>query len=138
MKANSLGVSFIIFVACTKTSDPVAVDNSFLIHTWKVFAISETGTWQNASDNNYNSIFTFSKEGGLSITLDVNICGGNYKVEPNNKIAMDWWGCTKKCCDADYGKTITSLLWEINNYSLNRDTLILIGRANMRIALVKQ
>lgn len=121
---------------CKDDPKPIKPDITFLVGKWKVTSLSETGTWQDAST--YTSFFTFYTTRQFGVALDVNVCGGGFDIPEDGKITISWDGCTKTCCDGDYGKKIIQLIPEMNNYLLSgKDTITFSGSGQTKIKLIR-
>ncbi len=133
MRVPILSLIALTIIQCRESEPNINYDS--ILGKWKVICISETetSTWQSA---NAVYIFNFTRVNGLGISLDRNSCSGIFDIPEKGKITIDWQGCTKVCCDSNYGLKLASLVPKLADYSINMDTLFLSGIG--RLKLIKQ
>ncbi len=118
--------------ACKKDNVVVPGDITFIVHKWEVLSITTPGASQpQKNPKAYTFVFTSRKE--LTFILDVNDCMGFYAIPEAGKILIDWYGCSKVCCDSDFANAMTQLVPKLTDYTIKSDTLTLIGSGRISL-----
>lgn len=83
----------------------------------------------------------FKNDTSYELSLDVNQCFGDYKLDKNGEITLGPAGCTMVCCDSDFALKWTRLLRKMEYFSLTGNNLVLRGSrqidSNGKIVLEK-
>lgn len=120
-----------ILLGC-KTETPTPIDITFLVHDWRVLNITSSGETQpQLPARPY--IFKFTSKKEFSFALEVNTSGGLYEIPSPGKMKINWHGNGKLCCDSKYSGQMEDVVITVTNYTLNSDTLTLIGTGEVKL-----
>ena len=126
-----IAVITLFFSMCNK--EPLL--NPIVDTSWEVWSItSPNRIYIIISPTPYE--INFQKEDILTMSLDVNTCGGTYKVENNTDIHIEPLYCTEICCDKPFADTLLNILPKVNSYKITGEDLELIS-SNRIINLTK-
>ncbi len=102
------------------------IDIDLTANAWKVIKIRSSGqqTYVN-TDSSY--IFRFWDEENFSLNLDVNTCGGKYKIPHKGSIDFQELACTEICCDSDFAQDMAGLLPHLTDYYFRNNKLYFEG-----------
>jgi len=117
MKARFLILfsAFTLLISCQKDQD-AAIDT--MCHTWeaKTFISLESMTYP--KNENKPILLTFKKDGTYSLKLDINSCGGTFKVRTGNQIEIEFPACTEACCDSPFSNKLAITLPKVASYTI--------------------
>lgn len=126
------------FWSCKKDSFS-AVDITVVVHVlehkWKVLSV-EIPTNMEKPNGEYIFQFYDAESYSLSLdnTIDVNNCGGRYKIPGDGKtLIFEFCACTKVCCDSDFAEKLIDATYQVTTYRLNADTLTLSGQSEIKL-----
>jgi len=102
-----------ILCSCGKETAVLTINNT----SWEVVSVggmpSTTAYVVSFSDKSY------------SLSLDENKCNGGFVTPQYGTINISSLGCTKVCCDSDFGQNLSNLFIQVTSYSINGDMLYL-------------
>ncbi|BBE20295.1 hypothetical protein AQPE_4486 [Aquipluma nitroreducens] len=112
-------ILFVVLIACNK-DDEANVDN--LYHSWeaKSFMSVESAAYPKTEGRKIGLVFF--KDGTYGLNLDVNGCGGTFKVS-DNSIEISSAMCTLICCDSKFSEKLAIMLPKVTTYKIDGKTL---------------
>jgi heat shock protein HslJ len=122
MKARFLllGLLWLALGACQKDEDPALLPGA-----WQVLSIKPSGEGLQIAPRRYT--LTFREDGGFSIPLDVNYCGGRYRSSAPGQIDLLELACTMICCDAPFAEEMAFILSTVERFDIRGRKLALRG-----------
>jgi heat shock protein HslJ len=124
-----LSLALILIASCQKQKDLKILRDS----KWKAIVVDKGNQTVLTSTSGYEVEF-MKKD--FSTFLDVNRCGGSYRVPSANRISFDPINCTEACCDGEFATSMLEQFTNAKRYDLNDDTLY-ISSLNGFVMLVK-
>ncbi len=123
-----LGLFLIIFFSCEKENIDTEID--ITLNDWKVIKIKKQGelSYLNAAES---YIFEFINDTTFTFNLDVNSCGGQYKIISKGNIELGVTYCTEICCDTDFAEDLRQLIPQMTRYYGKGDELIFKGQGEI-------
>ncbi|MFN7118813.1 MAG: META domain-containing protein [Saprospiraceae bacterium] len=107
---------------------------------WKVLELRLA----NSSNTLYPTktyIVEFRDSTSIGIKLDINTCGGGYKLSKDNTIEISPLACTKACCDSELAQNIAMTLSEMTVVKGSSKKLVLENptkRSTIKLELVEK
>jgi hypothetical protein len=123
MKARFLllGLLWLALGACQKDEDPALLPGA-----WQVLSIKPSGEGLQIAPRRYT--LTFREDGGFSIPLDVNYCGGRYRSPAPGQLELpDGVACDEACCDSPFARELVMILSAVERFDLRGRKLALRG-----------
>lgn len=122
------GMFLVIFISCEEDNLDTEID--ITLNDWKVIKIKKQGEllYLNATES---YIFEFINDTTFTFNLDVNGCGGNYKVINIGDIELGDAFCTEICCDSDFAKDLRQLIPQMTRYYGKGNQLIFKGQGEI-------
>ncbi|MBA7571827.1 hypothetical protein ES708_13596 [subsurface metagenome] len=123
-----LGLFLIIFFSCEKENIDTEID--ITLNDWKVIKIKKQGelSYLNAAES---YIFEFINDTTFTFNLDVNSCGGQYKIISKGSIELGDTYCTEICCDSDFAEDLRQLIPQMTRYYGKGNELIFKGQGEI-------
>ena len=123
-----LGLFLIIFPSCEKENIDTEID--ITLNEWKVIKIRKQGElFYLSATESY--IFEFINDTTFTFNLDVNSCGGQYKIISKGNIKLGCTYCTEICCDSDYAEELLQLIPNMTKYYGEDNKLIFEGQGEI-------
>lgn len=116
-------ISLLIFVSFSCQNENEEQLASDIYYTWEIVDFMSIESIYYGKPENSKILITFNKDGKYSLQLDVNSCGGSFKISNENKLEISGPGCTKMCCDSDFSNKIAIMLSQVETYTLEGNTL---------------
>jgi heat shock protein HslJ len=119
----------IIFSSCEKEN----VDNhiDLTLHEWQVIKYREYGKISYSVVKERYVLKFNNIDKTLGFNLDVNNCGGNYKILGNSNIEIENPYCTEICCDSEQAEEFVRLIPKMTKYSLEDNRLVFEGQGEI-------
>lgn len=110
----------LILISCNKEKE-AKVDSIY--HSWeaKSFISLESTGYPKNKDKKIGLVF--SKEENYGLSLDINGCGGSFKVLGTNGLEISPAICTLICCDSQFSEKLAIMLPKVTSYSIDGKTL---------------
>jgi hypothetical protein len=108
------------FSAC---NDDETLMREKLYGTWEATTFISVESANYAKKDGYNPVITFKADGNYGLKLDMNSCGGSFRVTNYNQLNIDPPFCTKICCDSDFSQKIATILHEVSLFTFVRGNL---------------
>ncbi|WNJ18226.1 META domain-containing protein [Pontibacter sp. G13] len=112
--------------ACQETQTP---QDSLAGTTWVLYEFTPAGSPQAVLPTGQYTI-SFHADGSYEVSLDVNMCGGNFQ-ESGSSIEMESAACTEMCCDSEDALVWAGMLSDMVSFELTDDELTLSGQGSM-------
>jgi heat shock protein HslJ len=110
-----------LFLFACKSDDDAILTNKWLLTSY-VANSGSTVTLQPSP-----LYFTFSKEGTITVDLDVNSCTGQYTKDKDD-LELSGFSCTEICCDSTSSLNVYQLFVDsVKTHDINGKTLKLSG-----------
>jgi len=120
-----LGLFLIIIASCEEDTLDIEIDISS--DDWKVVQIKKTNDLSYVSATE-NYILQFVNDSAFTFNLDVNTCGGQYKIISAGRIEFGNVYCTEMCCDSQYAYDLRQLILDMTSYYGKDNQLVLKGQ----------
>ena len=116
----------LIMWSCKKEDSNIDIESN----NWEIVKIKNQGesTYTNATES---YILVFVNDTTYTLKLDVNNCGGQYKIVHNGKISFSTMCCTEICCDSEFAENLVLLLSKMTEYYGKGNELILEGQGEI-------
>ena len=116
----------LIMWSCKKEDSNIDIESN----NWEIVKIKNQGesTYTNATES---YILVFVNDTTYTLKLDVNNCGGQYKIVQNGKISFNTMACTEICCDSEFAENLVLLLSKMTEYYGKGNELILEGQGEI-------
>ena len=122
MKTSFLTILILMLalIACNKDEE-AKVDSIY--HSWeaKSFISQESAGYTKNVDKKIGLVFF--KEGNYGLSLDINGCGGSFKVIGTNDLEISPANCTLICCDSQFSEKLAIMLPKVRTYNIDGKTL---------------
>ena len=112
----------LMLFSCVK--EDIYVD--ITLNKWKVEKIKKQGEMVFIKTNE-SYILEFINDTIYTINLDVNHCGGKYKIITSGTMEIEDTYCTEICCDSDFAEDLVQLLSKTAKYFGKGNELIFEG-----------
>lgn len=116
-------LTFLIFslsiISCNKTDDVDAA----LYQTWEAKDFMSLESVAYPKNENNKILLTFGKTGSYQLKLDINSCGGPFRLGKNNRLEIKSTACTEACCDSKFSEKLATMLLRVESYSIEGTTL---------------
>jgi heat shock protein HslJ len=123
-----IGIFLLILTSCEESN--VDKDIDLTANNWKVTKIRMNG------ELNYISaiedyIFEFTTDTTYTFNLDMNRCGGSYKVLSAGSIELNGPYCTMVCCDSDFALMLLQTMHKITTFYGIDNKLVFKGQGEI-------
>jgi heat shock protein HslJ len=112
-------IIFIVLIACNK-DDEANVDN--LYHSWEAKRFMSVESVAYPKNEGKKIGLKFFEDGTYGLSLDINGCGGTYKVN-ENRMEISSVLCTLICCDSKFSEKLSIMLPKVTTYEISGKTL---------------
>ncbi len=110
--------SIVLQYACNKQSNQKQLRDSY----WEAEYIIEQGGAPQFATVSYKLSF---EKNDFSIQLDINSCGGEYRIMKNEQINFAPINCTEACCDSPFALKLLDIMQKATHYDLGEEHLII-------------
>jgi hypothetical protein len=117
-----------ILTSCEENN--VDTDIDLTSNNWKVTKIrmKEELTYINPPGD---YIFEFINDTTFTFNLDINTCGGEYKIINNGNIELDAPYCTMACCDSEFAFQLVQVIPTISKFYGIDNKLVFKGQGEI-------
>lgn len=122
------GMFLVIFTSCEEDNFDTEID--ITLNDWKVTKIQKHGaiSYLNAPEN---YIFEFINDTTFTFNLDVNGCGGQYRIISKGNIELSESYCTMICCDSEYSEELLQLIPKMTKFYGIDNKLVFQGQGEI-------
>ncbi|MCB2196441.1 MAG: hypothetical protein KQH79_11325 [Bacteroidetes bacterium] len=123
-----IALILMILTSCEENNIDTNID--ITSNNWKVEKIRMNGelTYINAPEI---YIFEFINDTTYTFNLDMNRCGGSYKVLNAGSIELDGPYCTMVCCDSDFALKLLQTIHEMTKFYGIDNKLVFKGQGEI-------
>ena len=122
------GFFLLVILSCEK--DVYDTDKDLTINDWRVVKLRKQGDLSYTSTENLY-ILKFLNDTTFVISLDINGCGGQYKIISNGNIELEPLYCTEICCDSDFADDLIQLIPQMTKYYKKENEMIFEGQGKI-------
>jgi len=117
-----------MFTSCKKENIDTEID--ITLHEWQVKKIRKEGEL-NYLNSTENYVFKFKNNMTFTFNLDVNSCGGHYRILNKSNLEISNKYCTEICCDSEYAEELLHLLPRMRQYYIQDNKLVFEGQGEI-------
>jgi len=114
---TSILTTIILLLTLISCNKDVEV-NSILFSTWEAKSFMSIESVAYPKNENNKIQLAFYENGIYSLKLDVNGCGGTFKMNNENQIEIEPANCTYICCDSKFSDKLAMTISKVTSYSI--------------------
>lgn len=128
--------------ACVAKKDkqvkPIEESDGTILGRWKVISMNER-IKQTSVNAPATYVVDVTTDTTYRVELDINTCGGTYRLDANGTIEMEEQVfCTRACCDSDYAIKLIEVMGKSTSYSCTEKELRLLGEGQIILSREQQ
>jgi hypothetical protein len=130
MKRFTIYCGFFLLILLSCENDVYDTATDLTLNDLRVVKFRKQGDLSYASAENLY-ILKFLNDTTFEINLDINGCGGKYKIISNGNIELEPLYCTEIFCDSDFADDLIQLIPKMTKYYKKENEMIFEGQGKI-------